>query len=909
VAGQASVTIEIVPVVGRQTYSITAANLNAPDYCVSNTETIEVKVFDIPALQVLATCTSGADGTVSVSGAIDNANFTGSDIGEIQFNIDNYVDYWTTEQIFYNIETGFHTVYARNSVTENWTDPCMEELTIEVKDETIQGDGLNICEDYNLQEGEGLFATSYCFTWLTDQHNFKPLEVCADNDDDEYLAAMLPDGVVLDKKDAYYSYYNDGTLYNYVTALTFKAPDGEFTVKDAAAKPDGTISLYEYPFDPRYPETRFIGMGTNIYPNGTHFENLDGEKIYVLVLNIEKGAPNTCMGSWTVAGKKLDVIDDIATVNWYLNEEDVDEIANGDLFNPVGYPGSGVPENPEPGVYTFWAGCGDVGECRQPVQLIINPYPQVNAVTDTICDGSSPDIRLSAVMASDPSTTIDPLIFDLNFRWEAQPNADISGATSSEGPIIDDVLTVNNDKFCAIQVYHVYADVGGCEGADYAVVSVLVLNSDTRPTPPDAEQYACISDVPVGADMTFDNGCFEVTGYVSDSDNGGAGCPDDPLIITRTWTFNDGCEIYSVSQTITVIDDVKPTFTVPDEAWVYSDENCSFDVSPYTNAEDVGDVTDEDDNCSTGLDATYTDVEELLCIGSSKITRTWSLFDDCGNETTQEQIIWVLDTIPPVVQTAPGTLDRTLSCTETVQLEQALLLYPTATDNCSDIANITMTLVSDITTSSVEGCPNNYTRVRTWIFTDDCDNESLPYTQTIEVVDLEPPVLAQPPSVEYCVVDIHYAVYDEQPEPDADIIAYYDTKYQPIYEPVPDVLKDRPDYYVFTSDNTDLDLDPATYFSDNCSDTEDLVLHWSITDALLVPYPDLAGNELTDITGMQVSEYLTTNNTEIVFKGAQTSDEVYTITYWLEDECGIPSETKTTQVIIKPRPQIIKMNE
>ena len=40
----------------------------------------------------------------------------------------------------------------------------------------------------------------------------------------------------------------------------------------------------------------------------------------------------------------------------------------------------------------------------------------------------------------------------------------------------------------------------------------------------------------------------------------------------------------------------------------------------------TGDVTDEADNCSTGLDATYTDsVTAGSCANASVITRTWTL--------------------------------------------------------------------------------------------------------------------------------------------------------------------------------------------------------------------------------------------------------------------------------------------
>jgi len=52
---------------------------------------------------------------------------------------------------------------------------------------------------------------------------------------------------------------------------------------------------------------------------------------------------------------------------------------------------------------------------------------------------------------------------------------------------------------------------------------------------------------------------------------------------------------------------------------------------------------------------------------------------------------------------------------------------------------------------------------------------------------------------------------------------------------------------------------------------------------------------------------LTAQNTTIKFTGAEAADVTYIITYWLVDLCGNTSEVKTAEIIIKPRPQIIKL--
>src|SRR5206468_4160195 len=77
-------------------------------------------------------------------------------------------------------------------------------------------------------------------------------------------------------------------------------------------------------------------------------------------------------------------------------------------------------------------------------------------------------------------------------------------------------------------------------------------------------------------------------------------------IITRTWSLVDNCGNAAADQlqTITVSDNTAPTFTRPADITIYTDASCSYDASVSA----TGDVTNEADNCSTGLQATYTDV-------------------------------------------------------------------------------------------------------------------------------------------------------------------------------------------------------------------------------------------------------------------------------------------------------------
>ena len=110
--------------------------------------------------------------------------------------------------------------------------------------------------------------------------------------------------------------------------------------------------------------------------------------------------------------------------------------------------------------------------------------------------------------------------------------------------------------------------------------------------------------------------------------------------IVRTYTAADECGNTTVlSQNIQIEDDGEPTFTVPSDVYILCIEN-KDDLGL------TGDVTDEMDNCAENLDAVYTDNLSNMNANpcpTGFVTRTWTLSDDCGNSTTQTQIINIFE--------------------------------------------------------------------------------------------------------------------------------------------------------------------------------------------------------------------------------------------------------------------------
>nr|WP_319511266.1 HYR domain-containing protein [uncultured Draconibacterium sp.] len=173
--------------------------------------------------------------------------------------------------------------------------------------------------------------------------------------------------------------------------------------------------------------------------------------------------------------------------------------------------------------------------------------------------------------------------------------------------------------------------------------------------------------------------------------------------------------------------ELNPSFTVPVNTSVYSDALCNYDADPTI----TGYPTDLYDNCTEdSLHISYNDnVVDGSCAGEYIIYRDWTVVDNCGNDTTQQQIINVLDTIPPVIVCPNDTSEFTdpSQCTKTgMDMGTAA-----ATDNCTPEASII------ITNDAPVQLPVGTTTV-TWTATDDCGNVSF-CTQLVTIVDTIPP--------------------------------------------------------------------------------------------------------------------------------------------------------------------------
>ncbi len=350
-----------------------------------------------------------------------------------------------------------------------------------------------------------------------------------------------------------------------------------------------------------------------------------------------------------------------------------------------------------------------------------------------------------------------------NITIFADANCNYDASVSATGDVTDendDCTTTLNATFSdatapgtcegEVIITRTWSLVDACGNAAPNQIQTITVQDNTPPTftiPADITIFAdanCNYDASVSntGDVTDENDNCTTTLNATFSDATAPGSCEGEVIITRTWSLVDDCgnAAPNQTQTITVQDNTPPTFTIPADITIFADVNCNYDAS----VSNTGDVTDENDNCTSTLNATFSDATAPgTCEGEVIITRTWSLVDDCGNAApNQTQTITVEDNTPPTF-TIPADItifadancnyDASVSATGDVTDEN---------DNCTTTLNATF---SDATAPGT--CEGEVIITRTWSLVDDCGNAAPNQTQTITVEDNTPPTFSAPANI------------------------------------------------------------------------------------------------------------------------------------------------------------------
>ncbi len=182
-------------------------------------------------------------------------------------------------------------------------------------------------------------------------------------------------------------------------------------------------------------------------------------------------------------------------------------------------------------------------------------------------------------------------------------------------------------------------DCGNVVAGVYTQVITVIDNvNPTASNPLPINGITCKSAIPspditVVTDEADNCGGTPVVAFVGDADNGGAGCPADPYIVTRTYSVTDACgNSIAVTQTITVIDDVPPTITCPGPITVHMNSGCFYNGP-------VGTAT-ATDNCDPSPIITHPFIGTNWPEGVNTVN--YYVQDGCGNTASCTQTITVV---------------------------------------------------------------------------------------------------------------------------------------------------------------------------------------------------------------------------------------------------------------------------
>ncbi len=216
-------------------------------------------------------------------------------------------------------------------------------------------------------------------------------------------------------------------------------------------------------------------------------------------------------------------------------------------------------------------------------------------------------------------------------------------------------------------------DCGNATNADQ-VVTVVDTTAPSLTVPADAT-VECTDDTSSASTgvATGSDTCGTVT--ITESDSSVANC-GNTMVITRTWTATDDCgNATSADQVVTVVDTIAPVL-----AGVPADVTVECDSVPAA-AEPTA-----SDNCDAEPGIAYAEVRtDGDCPSNYILTRTWTATDDCGNNSSEIQVITVQDTTAPVVT-------ATLVPVKVKKKKGCFTVEFSSTDNCDNAADMTAIL-------------------------------------------------------------------------------------------------------------------------------------------------------------------------------------------------------------------------
>ncbi|HPS71817.1 MAG TPA: hypothetical protein PLM70_06160, partial [Bacteroidales bacterium] len=174
---------------------------------------------------------------------------------------------------------------------------------------------------------------------------------------------------------------------------------------------------------------------------------------------------------------------------------------------------------------------------------------------------------------------------------------------------------------------------------------------------------------------------------------------------TREWRVTDACGNYTTAtQTVNVIDTVKPTFTVPTNIAICKNNANQYDAS----TEFTGNVTDAQDNCPAESLA-VNHIDEVVVGAATEvgtILRLWTVTDACGNIASATQTITLNPA--PVASIAVNPSSFCLPVHDSTLVTATLSALPTANYTYNIIRPTTLDTIHNSTATKYISTAGSY---------------------------------------------------------------------------------------------------------------------------------------------------------------------------------------------------------
>lgn len=234
---------------------------------------------------------------------------------------------------------------------------------------------------------------------------------------------------------------------------------------------------------------------------------------------------------------------------------------------------------------------------------------------------------------------------------------------------------------------------------------------------------------------------------ISYSDIVTAGSCNGIFMVEREWTATDACgNSMTCTQTLTIEDNTAPAIVCPADMTL----DCPADTT-VANTQ----MATATDACNTPI-ITYSDVvTQGSCPNTFSVVRTWVATDPCGNSSSCDQLIDVVDVTAPTI-TCPA--DTILPCG--ADTTPAATGMPVVSDECN--GGTVMLSYSDDVNAGTGNVVFEITR--TWTATDLCGND-ISCVQVITVTDNASPIIVCPDPITVAAGTDSCEAFVSVPEP------------------------------------------------------------------------------------------------------------------------------------------------